>query len=120
MHGDYRFEDAPTLFGAPREELTRLGAPKVFATSSHDVIDEYFGHHQNIDRRVEGRWTYRSGSVSRPTTALGEVAGGEALLRGAGLPGHRRGLSGGSTAREGRAAPNDSADSPDEEGTGSQ
>jgi 5'-nucleotidase len=59
LSDDYRYENTQPLFGIPREALTHLGAHKVFATSCHDVIDEYFDHHQNLDRHVEGRWVYK-------------------------------------------------------------
>jgi len=40
------------------EELTALGPPRVVATSSQDVLEEYFASHQNITSQLEGRLVY--------------------------------------------------------------
>ena len=55
----YRFHNSEHSIGVTQEELTKLAAPKVVTTSSQDVVEEYFSHHQNIDSHIEGRFVYK-------------------------------------------------------------
>ncbi|WP_445246892.1 bifunctional metallophosphatase/5'-nucleotidase [Microcoleus sp. OTE_8_concoct_300] len=55
----YRFHNSEHSLGVTQEELTKLAAPKVVTTSSQDVVEEYFSHHQNIDSHIEGRFVYK-------------------------------------------------------------
>ena len=43
------------FFSVPLEEVVKNGKPKIIATSTRTVLDEYLSVHQNLDRKVSGR-----------------------------------------------------------------
>ncbi len=51
----YHFSSFEEFFSVPLEEITKNGKPKVIATSTRTVLDEYLSVHQNLDRKVSGR-----------------------------------------------------------------
>ncbi|MEH2351611.1 5'-nucleotidase C-terminal domain-containing protein [Nostoc sp.] len=55
----YRYQNAFYRLGVTEEELTQLGNPKVITTSCQDVLEEYFGCHQNLNSQIEGRLVYK-------------------------------------------------------------
>ena len=52
---EYNFKNSLDCLSIKTEELTKLANEKVLATSAQDIIEEYFGSHQNLDSHVEGR-----------------------------------------------------------------
>ncbi len=52
---EYFFKNSTETLNITSEELTKLGNEKVLATAAQDVLEEYFGSHQNINSHVEGR-----------------------------------------------------------------
>ncbi len=52
----YRYQNSQRNLGITHEEL---GNSKVIATSCQDVLEEFFGHHQNINSEIEGRLIYK-------------------------------------------------------------
>ncbi|MBO3463581.1 bifunctional metallophosphatase/5'-nucleotidase [Aetokthonos hydrillicola Thurmond2011] len=52
----YRYENSLVKLGITHEEL---GNPKVISKSCHDVLEEYFGYHQNLNSQIEGRLIYK-------------------------------------------------------------
>jgi len=56
---DYRYQNSESNLGITQEELTKLANPKVISTSSQDVLEEYFDHHQNLNSYIEGRLLYK-------------------------------------------------------------
>ncbi len=53
---NYRYENCLTKLGVTHEEL---GNPKVISKSGQDVLEEYFGRHQNLNSHIEGRLIYK-------------------------------------------------------------
>jgi 5'-nucleotidase / UDP-sugar diphosphatase len=52
----YRYQNSQAKLGITHEEL---GNPKVVSKSCQDVLEEYFGHHQNLNSQIEGRLIYK-------------------------------------------------------------
>ncbi|BAZ28315.1 putative 5'-nucleotidase [Cylindrospermum sp. NIES-4074] len=52
----YRYQNSQPNLGITHEEL---GNSKVITTSCQDVLEEFFGHHQNINSYIEGRLIYK-------------------------------------------------------------
>ncbi|MGJ5675931.1 MAG: bifunctional metallophosphatase/5'-nucleotidase [Nostochopsis sp.] len=52
----YRYQNSQKNLGITHEEL---GNSKVIATSCQDVLEEFFGHNQNINSQIEGRLIYK-------------------------------------------------------------
>ncbi|OZH54997.1 5'-nucleotidase [Hydrocoleum sp. CS-953] len=52
---EYHVKNSVESLNITAEELTKLGNEKVLTTSSQDVLEEYFGSHQNLNSHVEGR-----------------------------------------------------------------
>jgi 5'-nucleotidase len=52
----YRYQNSEPNLGITH---TELGNPKVIATSCQDILEEYFGRHQNLNSYVEGRLIYK-------------------------------------------------------------
>lgn len=52
---EYHFKNSVESLNITSEELTKLGNEKVLTTSAQDVLEEYFGSHQNLNSHVEGR-----------------------------------------------------------------
>ncbi|GAX43386.1 putative 5'-nucleotidase [Tolypothrix sp. NIES-4075] len=52
----YRYQNSERNLGITHEEL---GISKVITTSCQDVLEEFFGHHQNINSQIEGRLLYK-------------------------------------------------------------
>ncbi|GAB1537610.1 hypothetical protein NUACC21_02590 [Scytonema sp. NUACC21] len=53
----YRYQNSEPNLGITHEEL---GNSKVISTSCQDILEEFFGHHQNINSYIEGRLIYQS------------------------------------------------------------
>ena len=56
---EFHYKNSVQSLGLTTEELTKLGHPKVVSTSCQNVLEEYFGHHQNLNSQLEGRLTYK-------------------------------------------------------------
>jgi 5'-nucleotidase/UDP-sugar diphosphatase len=56
---EYHYKNSVEAFGLTDEELTALGKPQVVTTSTQDVLEEYLGSHQNLNRQIEGRLVYK-------------------------------------------------------------
>lgn len=41
------------------EEIVKNGKPRMVATDSQEIIEEYLSEHQNLDRSVSGRIVIR-------------------------------------------------------------
>ncbi|MEO1429642.1 MAG: bifunctional UDP-sugar hydrolase/5'-nucleotidase [Cyanobacteria bacterium J06633_8] len=52
---EYHLRNSVESLNITYEELTKLGKEKVLTTSAQDVMEEYFGSHQNLNSHVEGR-----------------------------------------------------------------
>lgn len=52
---EYHFKNSAENLNVTYEEMTQLGTEKVLTTSIQNVVQEYFGSHQNINSHVEGR-----------------------------------------------------------------
>lgn len=52
----YRYQNSEPNLGITHAEL---GDPKLVSKSAQDVIEEYFGHHQNLNSHIEGRLVYK-------------------------------------------------------------
>ena len=52
---EYHVKNSVESLNIKAEELKKLGNEKVLTTSSQDVLEEYFGSHQNLNSHVEGR-----------------------------------------------------------------
>lgn len=57
----YHYHNAALNLDMTQEELARLAEPKIVTTSTIDVFEEYFSHHQNLNRRVGQRLLYKRG-----------------------------------------------------------
>jgi 5'-nucleotidase/UDP-sugar diphosphatase len=55
---EYHLKNSAEALNLPNEELTALGKPRVVATSTQDVLEEYLSSHQNLNRHIEGRLVY--------------------------------------------------------------
>lgn len=55
----YHLNNCADYLDITKEELTKLGAPKVVTTSIHEVLEEFLRNNQNISREVEGRLDYK-------------------------------------------------------------
>ncbi|MEO1560698.1 MAG: bifunctional UDP-sugar hydrolase/5'-nucleotidase [Cyanobacteria bacterium J06632_19] len=51
---EYHLRNSVESLNITYEELTKLGNEKVLTTSAQDVMEEYFGSHQNLNSHVEG------------------------------------------------------------------
>jgi 5'-nucleotidase len=56
---EFHYKNSVLSLGLKTEELTELGNPKVVSTSCQNVLEEYFGHHQNLNSQIEGRLVYK-------------------------------------------------------------
>jgi 5'-nucleotidase len=56
---EFHYKNSVLSLGLTTEELTELGNPKVVSTSCQNVLEEYFGHHQNLNSQIEGRLVYK-------------------------------------------------------------
>ncbi|MCP2729976.1 bifunctional metallophosphatase/5'-nucleotidase [Limnofasciculus baicalensis] len=52
----YRYQNSQAKLGITHEEL---GDSKVVSKSAQDVLEEYFGNHQNLNSQIEGRLIYK-------------------------------------------------------------
>lgn len=55
----YHVANSKANLGLTNEELTEIGSPKVVTTSQYQVLEEWFRHHSNITRKIEGRMVYQ-------------------------------------------------------------
>ena len=55
---EYHYKNAPQSLGLTTDELTMFGGATVVSTSCQDVLEEHFGHHQNLNTQIEGRLSY--------------------------------------------------------------
>ena len=51
----YHFMNFKDSFGMPTEEFFKNGRPRILSTSSRDVLEEYLGANQNLDRHAGDR-----------------------------------------------------------------
>ena len=51
----YHFSNFEEFFSVALDEVIKNGKPKVIATSTRTVLDEYLSVHQNLDRKISGR-----------------------------------------------------------------
>ena len=51
----YHFQNLLFNLDISQDELQQISGKKKTATSSRNVIEEYFRSHQNLDAKVEGR-----------------------------------------------------------------
>ena len=51
----FHYSSFEEFFSVPLEEVVKNGKPKIIATSTRTVLDEYLSVHQNLDRKVSGR-----------------------------------------------------------------
>lgn len=58
----YHYENSAPNVGLATEELTALEQSHVVTTSVIDVLEEYLSSHQNLNSRVEGRLTFKTGA----------------------------------------------------------
>ncbi|HPX70131.1 MAG TPA: bifunctional UDP-sugar hydrolase/5'-nucleotidase [Bacillota bacterium] len=56
---DFHFKNFPEFFNISREEIEANRKPRVIATSTFDILDEYLSHHQRLWRGIEGRLVIR-------------------------------------------------------------
>jgi len=56
---EFHYKNSVLSLGLTTEELTKLGNQKVVSTSCQNVLEEYFGHHQNLNSQIEGRLVYK-------------------------------------------------------------
>ncbi|MCL6088269.1 MAG: bifunctional metallophosphatase/5'-nucleotidase, partial [Actinobacteria bacterium] len=54
----YHFNNSQAYLNISNEELMESGKSKVISTSAQQVLLEYLRNHQNVDGRIEGRFTY--------------------------------------------------------------
>ena len=51
----YHFKNFEAAFSIPMEEIVKNGKPRMVATDSQEIIEDYLSEHQNLDRTVSGR-----------------------------------------------------------------
>ncbi|MEG4499791.1 bifunctional UDP-sugar hydrolase/5'-nucleotidase [Microcoleus sp. F10-C6] len=56
---EFHYKNSLQSLGITIEELTKLDNAKVVSTSFHDVLEEFFSHHQNLNSHIEGRLIYK-------------------------------------------------------------
>jgi 5'-nucleotidase len=56
---EFHYKNSVLSLGLTTEELTKLGNQKIVSTSCQNVLEEYFGHHQNLNSQIEGRLVYK-------------------------------------------------------------
>jgi len=56
---EFHYKNSVHSLDITTEEMTKLGNPKVVSTSCQNVLEEYFGHHQNLNSQIEGRLVYK-------------------------------------------------------------
>jgi len=51
----YHFKNFEAMYSVPIEEISGNGKPRMVATDSQEILEEYLSEHQNLDRSVSGR-----------------------------------------------------------------
>ena len=51
----YHYKNFEAMFSVPIEEILKNGKPRVVATNSQEILEEYLSEHQNLERSVSGR-----------------------------------------------------------------
>jgi len=51
----YHFHNIEHFFSVSLNEISKNGKPRMVATSSQEILEEYLSTHQNLDRHVSGR-----------------------------------------------------------------
>ena len=51
----YHYSSFEEFFSVSLEDVFKNGKPKIIATSTRTILDEYLSVHQNLDRKVSGR-----------------------------------------------------------------
>ena len=51
----YHYKNFEAMYSVPMEEILKNGKPRVVATNSQELLEEYLSEHQNLDRSVSGR-----------------------------------------------------------------
>ena len=55
----YHYKNFETTFSVPMEEIAVNGKPRMVATDSQEILEEYLSEHQNLERSVSGRLVIR-------------------------------------------------------------
>ncbi|TRU96760.1 MAG: bifunctional metallophosphatase/5'-nucleotidase [Microcystis wesenbergii Mw_QC_S_20081001_S30D] len=55
---EYHYKNSLQSLGLTTEELAKYGKGTVAATSCQEVLEEFFGHHQNLNSQIQGRLKY--------------------------------------------------------------
>ena len=55
----YHYKNFEAMFAVPMEEILKNGKPRVVATNSQELLEEYLSEHQNLERGVSGRLIIR-------------------------------------------------------------
>lgn len=51
----YHYKNFKAMYSVPIEEVSQNGKPRMVATNSQEILEEYLSEHQNLDRIVSGR-----------------------------------------------------------------
>jgi len=51
----YHFKNFEAMYSVSIEEISQNGKPRMVATDSQEILEEYLSAHQNLDRSVSGR-----------------------------------------------------------------
>jgi len=55
----FHYKNFESSFSVPTDEISENGKPRMIATNSQEMIDEYLSEHQNLERTVSGRLVIR-------------------------------------------------------------
>ena len=55
----YHYKNFESSFSVPMKEVSKNGKPRMVATNSQDILEEYLSEHQNLERSVSGRLAIR-------------------------------------------------------------
>jgi len=55
----YHFKNFEAMYSVPIEEISQNGKPRMVATNSQEILEEYLSEHQNLDCSVSWRLVIR-------------------------------------------------------------
>ncbi len=55
----YHYKNFETMFSVPMDEIVQNGKPRMVATNSQEILEEYLSEHQNLDRNAGDRLIIR-------------------------------------------------------------
>ena len=55
----YHYKNFEAMYSVSIEEISQNGKPRMVATNSQEILEEYLSEHQNLDRSVSGRLIIR-------------------------------------------------------------